>query len=172
MAGPLQQARSATHACGPRPGQAIVTVVAWVITRHPRLRQPGLAPRTFLRVVLRRRLETLGLGRCPSRSLTRALTLTRCCPSACALLLTSASPTGASSSSRCGLGLASSPASRLGLGLGLGSARKVRAVFISVALHRSLLVRVRVRPSPNPGPQPRPGQVAFHTILKLSLIHI
>ena len=94
------QARPAAHACGPRPGQAIVSVVAWAITRHPRLRQPGLAPRTFLRVVLRRRLETLGLGRCRSRSLSLTLTLTRCCPSACALRLTSASPTGASSSSR------------------------------------------------------------------------
>ena len=31
---------------------AIVAAVAWAVTRHPRLRQPALSPRTFLRVVL------------------------------------------------------------------------------------------------------------------------
>ena len=31
---------------------AIVAAVAWAVTRHPRLRQPTLSPRTFRRVVL------------------------------------------------------------------------------------------------------------------------
>ena len=140
------QASSATHTCGPRPGQAIVSVVAWAVTRHPRLRQRALAPRTFLRVVRRRRLETLGLGRGRRRGLTLTRTRTRCFPSACARRSTSASRTGASSSSRSGLGL--------GSGLGFGLARRVRAAFISVALHSSILVRVRVRASPKPDPSP------------------
>jgi hypothetical protein len=42
----------ATHACEPRLGQAIVAVVSWAVTRHPRLRQPVLSPHTFRRVVL------------------------------------------------------------------------------------------------------------------------